>query len=850
MPRSKPQATPQTDGPRGELDKYRAKRDPSRTPEPFGSVGRGGAGPGLFVVQKHAARRLHYDFRIELGGVLVSWAVPRGPSLDPAEKRMAVHVENHPLDYADFEGVIPDGNYGAGAVILWDRGRWIPVEDPVAGMGSGKLLFDLEGYKLRGRFTLVRTKRKDSEGNEWLMIKKPDGFADPARELPETSILSGLTVEEMAAGAGQAARIRQELEALGAAHRRVDPKPLALMLCKTREAPFSDPGWIYELKYDGYRLVAAARDRVPYLRYRRGLEATELFPEIAAAIGALPYASLVLDGEVVVFDPDGRPDFGRLQQRAQLRRPADIRRAALELPASLVVFDLLGFEGFDLRPLPLTERKRLLAEILPAAGPLRYSDHIAEQGEAFFARVEEMRLEGIVAKKADEPYRGIRSDCWLKIRVDCTDDFAVVGYSTPKGERVGIGALHLAVRDGDEWTYAGRVGTGFSHAQLEDLRRRLDALPRWQPGFEPAPGGGTHVWVEPELVVRVRYKEWTAERLLRQPAFLAFVADKRPEDCVPPAAFGHDAPPAPHVEADERPARTVRFTNLDKVFWPEEGYTKGDLIDYYRTMAPAILPYLAGRPVVLTRYPDGIDGKSFYQKDAPEWVPDWIRTETVWSEHAAREIRYFVCDDVETLVFLANLGTIPLHIWSSRADDLARPDWSILDLDPKGAPFADVIACARCIKKLCDDIELPTFVKTSGSTGLHVLIPLGRQCTYEQSRNLAHVLARIVEQELPDISTTTRNIGARGGKVYLDFLQNRHGQLLAAPFSVRPLPGAPVSTPLRWPEVKRGLDIGRHTMETVPRRVARQKKDPMLAVLDTRPDLTRALELLSRRARQ
>jgi bifunctional non-homologous end joining protein LigD len=369
-------------------------------------------------------------------------------------------------------------------------------------------------------------------------------------------------------------------------------------------------------------------------------------------------------------------------------------------------------------------------------------------------------------------------------------------------------------------------------------------------------GAAGSVWVEPSLVVSVRYKEWPEGKLLRQPTFLSLRSDKRPEECElsqrPPA---DDEPPPVAEEAEPAAAsaapseRTVAFSNLGKIFWPDERITKGDLIAFYRDVGPWLLPYLEDRPLVLTRYPDGIAGKSFYQKDAPEWAPEWVRTESVWSEHSERDIHYFVCDDVDVLQYVVNLGTIPLHIWCSRVSDLAKPDWCILDLDPKGAPFHDVVDVALTIRRVCDSIELETFIKTSGSTGLHVLIPLGRQCTYEQSRTLAGLVARIVESERPEIATMVRVIDARGGKVYLDWLQNRHGQLLVSPFSARPLAGAPVSMPLRWSEVGPKLDPSRFTVKTARQRMEKLGEDPVRPVLDRRPDLLGALgrlgELLS-----
>ncbi len=821
------------------------------------------------MVQKHAARRLHYDFRLEMGGVLTSWAVPRGPSLDPKEKRMAVMVENHPLEYADFEGVIPEGNYGAGAVIVWDRGSWQEVQEPGASLESGKLLFDLHGHKLRGRWTLVRTKRSGTAGawdgsdqkaqSEWLLIKKPDGFADPAGERPpgEHSVLSGLTIEDLQTGSSRVEEVRSALEAAGAPRRRVDPDALRLMLCESREEPFSGKGWLFELKHDGFRLLGGKVEGArPFLRYRGGRDATFVYPELDLALRSLPVDSFLLDGEVTVCDATGRPDFGRLQTRAMLSRPRDIARSALTCPATYMVFDLLAFDGLDARDLPLAERKRLLRLLLPGAGVLRYVDHIEEVGEAFYNGALSLGLEGMVGKRADSPYRPGRQSTWIKVRSTRVADFAVVGYTPPSGgNRIGFGGLHLALRGPDGWVYAGKVGGGFAEAELVQVHRVLEKAPRASYHFEVPTGAAGSVWVEPSLVVAVRYKEWPEGQLLRQPTFLNLRSDKKPEECElsqrPPA---DDEPPPVAEEPEAGPdsgapaaERTIAFSNLGKVFWPAERITKGDLIAFYRDVGPWLLPYLEDRPLVLTRYPDGIEGKSFYQKDAPEWAPQWVRTESVWSEHSERDIHYFVCDDVDSLQYVVNLGTIPLHIWCSRVSCLARPDWCILDLDPKGAPFDDVVDVALTIRSVCDDIELETFVKTSGSTGLHVLIPLGRQCTYEQSRTLAGLVARIAEAERPDIATMVRVIDARRGKVYLDWLQNRHGQLLVSPLSVRPLPGAPVSMPLRWSEVGRKLDPSRFTLKTARRRLERLGDDPLRPVLERKPDLLAALGRLGER---
>jgi bifunctional non-homologous end joining protein LigD len=848
------------------LDPYRAKRSAQRTPEPFGSEQ--STRPRLFCVQKHAARRLHYDFRLEWGGTLWSWAVPKGPSPDPAVNRLAVQVEDHPVEYADFEGVIPSGNYGAGAVIVWDRGLWVPLDDPDALAATGKLHFELHGYKLRGTWLLIRTRDK-----EWLLRKKQDAWATNAADpYSEESVLSGLTLEELRDGHGRAADTRAALVRLGAPRRDIDPAALELTLAETAPAPFSAPEWIFELKYDGYRAVAARPGGEPFLRSRNGNDFTPLFPEVARGLRALPYDGLVLDGEIVVTDAAGRPDFQRLQGRAQLRRPAEVDRAAVEQPATYFVFDLLGFEGYDLRGLPLVERKQLLQPLLPRAGPLRYADHVVEQGEAMFEHVRELGLEGILAKRADSAYVGRRTPHWLKIVVERSGDFVVCGMSAPRGSRAGFGALHLGVFENGVLVYAGRVGTGFDDTMLRRLRAELDPLVQPDPPLTgPVPAEAGDRWVRPERVAEVRYKEVTDEGLLRAPVFVRMRSDKRPEECVrepvarpatPPTAAAPRAgfaaagrrrrdarsPATPPAAAAAPPAaREIHFSNLDKVFWPADGTTKGDLIDYYRRVSPWLLPYLRDRPLVLTRYPDGIEGKSFYQKNAPEFVPGWIRRVQVWSDSSEREIEYFVCDDEDALLYIVNMGAIPLHIWPSRADTLQNPDWCILDLDPKGAPFAHVVQLARSIHTLCDEIGLPSYVKTTGSTGLHILVPLGRQCTFEQSRQLGQLVSRLIEADHPDISTTRRNPAARGGRVYLDFLQNRHGQLLAAPYSVRPLPGAPVSAPLDWREVTPRLTPQKFHIRNLPQRLERMHEDPLRPLLVSRPDLIAALEALAAR---
>ncbi len=848
--------------PKGELSTYRKKRTPEGTPEPIGRAGE--ERPGAFVIQQHDARRRHWDLRLEIAGFLHSWAVPKGPSLSPEDKRLAVETEDHPVEYYDFEGVIPEGNYGAGSMIVWDRGLAVHHLDPEEGLATGKLLFELKGYKLRGLWTLVRTARSREE---WLLIKKPDEWAtgETVDELSDRSVLSGLTTEELAGGDGRAAEVRARLDELGAPEFKGDPAKVEPMLATVGGTPFSDPGWLFELKYDGYRVLAstdrsaggAPRAEVA-LRYRSGRDATATYPDLVRALGSLPYQSLLLDGEVVGLDETGRPTFQLLQQRAQLTRRADIERMAVRQPVTYFAFDLLVFEGRDLRPLPLAERKALLRLLLPPAGPVRFADHVEEQGEELYAAVRARGLEGLIAKRADSPYRAGRSPHWVKLRADQTGEFAVVGFSAPQGGRPGFGALHLAVREGDGWVYIGRAGSGFTDAQLREIHERLEPSIRTgssagPPCAGPVPAGAEHTWVDPDLVAEVRYTEVTPDGLLRHPVFVRLREDKRPEECTREAAgplpdgSADEPPAAPPEPAGEAGRPEVEISRPEKVFWPREGYTKGDLVAYYRAVAPRMLPYLRDRPLVMTRYPDGIEGKSFFQKNAPDFTPEWIRTEVVWSEDSDKETRYIVCDSEEALLWVANLGAILLHVWSSRVGSLQTPDWCILDLDAKDATFAQVIEVARAIHALAGELDLPAAVKTSGGSGLHVLFPLARQLTHQQSKQLAELIARVVAGQLRAIASVARRPVARQGKVYIDYLQNGWDKLLVAPYSARPSSGAPVSTPLEWDEVRPGLDPAAFTIKTAPERFTGEAADPLRLALEAKPDLVTALAKLAER---
>ncbi|MEO8201473.1 MAG: DNA ligase D [Gemmatimonadota bacterium] len=678
------------------------------------------------------------------------------------------------------------------------------------------------------------------------------------------------------------------IEAAGAPRRRVEAAQVEMMLAEVREHAFSREGWIFEVKLDGYRLLVERNDHSVHLLSRNGNELAGSFPEVARAAAELPWKHIVLDGEVVAMDSKGRPSFQRLQQRGKLTKAPDVARAAAEVTVFFFAFDLLALEDFDLRPLPLSVRSGFLREVIAGSGSIRLLDQYEGDGEDLFTNVVAMGLEGIVAKRAEAPYRGGRSPHWLKIRADRTDDFVVVGYTQPKGTRHGFGALHVGQYVAGNLVYSGRVGTGFNARSLTDVRTSLDRSERKTPPCSgPVPPGETigtlplssipdfrtATWVTPEIVCEIRFKEWTDEGYLRQPAFRRFRTDKDPRDCIRqiPSDLpeGKGKPRLAKVDSDSRPPKKttvtrkisspsptssstnpgtakskVPFTNLNKVLWPEDGYTKGDLIDYYRDISPWLMPYLDDRPVVLTRFPDGIHGKSFFQKDAPSYAPEWLRTLRMWSGHAERDIDYFVCNGVDSLLYLANMAAIPLHIWASRAQTMEYPDWCSLDLDPKGAPFSHVVEVAQAARELCRRIGLPAYIKTTGSSGLHVMMPLGRQCTHDQAKSLAEVLAQALVKQLPAIATTARAVNRREGKVYVDYLQNGHGKLLVAPYSVRPLAGAPVSMPLDWKEVDSSLDIRAFTIRNAVARLKNLVRDPLVEIIAATPDLAQVLAAL------
>ncbi|MGH7609390.1 MAG: DNA ligase D [Candidatus Dormibacteria bacterium] len=853
---------------RARLRTYRGKRDFSRSPEPSGApapgVERAAAWDHLprgqrFCVQLHRASRLHYDFRLEYQGTLLSWAVPKGPSMDPSERRLAVQVEDHPVDYGDFEDVIPSG-YGAGTVLVWDTGRFTwekgPKGDAEEGLKKGHLDFQLEGERLQGSFSLVRMDRgQPTDKPQWLLFKRRDQSAhQPWTPPPATSVKTGRSLDQVAAGdpppGAGADGLQETLKQAPAAE---IPRTLAPMLATLAQAPFSRSGWLFELKYDGVRALLRWSGGQVSLQGRSGRDESERYPELRAAGGSLGLADCLLDGEIVALDPQGAPSFARLQSRIQLR-PAEARRAAEQDPVVFMAFDLLFAAGHDLRRLPLRERKALLKSLLRPSPVLRYADEVEERGEEFFRTVAGRRLEGIIAKRADSPYAaGKRSRDWLKIKARQTQDCVICGYAPGQGHRQDLGALLLGVYSAGQLQDAGRVGTGFNQRLLAELKPRLDRDRQEDPALAAPPRGARAVvWVKPRLVCEVEHAGWTEAGKLRQPSFRTLRPDVPPSSCIREPALAPDevvVTPAPAASAHtgarrqepdgsdlgavleqlrqlpakggplEVGSRRVSLTNLDKPLWPEAGITKRDLVEYHLRLAPHLLPHLRDRAVVAQVFPDGIRGKSFWRRAVPAGAPDWL---PVWEAHPGTPTPCPLIQEPAALAWLANLGAIDIHPWHSRRDRPTQPDWAAFDLDPApGADFAEVVEVARVLKAGLDHLGLRAWLKTTGQKGLHIYVPIRRGPEQEAVRDWVGEFAHQVAGVLPQLVTETWAVRKRGGRIRIDFTQNVVGKTLAAVYSPRPTASATVSTPLAWEELA-DLDPAAFTLGNVAERVARR----------------------------
>lgn len=750
-------------GAMADLAEYRRKRDFEATPEP---------GPELapeegrrFVVQKHGASRLHYDFRLEHDGVLWSWAVPKGPSLDPGHRRLAVRTEDHPVAYAAFEGVIPEGEYGGGPVQLWDRGSWRPLEDAAASLERGRLRFELHGERLRGRFTLVRTRRGD-----WLLIKGRDAHADEGEAITsreDTSVVSGRSLEEIAQAPDAVWRSDEGLDpaAIEGARRRSRVRPKPQLATRADGVP-RGAAWIHELKIDGYRLLAHVRRGQVTLQTRSGLDWTAKAPALARRLAALPADEAWLDGELCVLDAAGVPDFGALQ-----RALADGRDGALRWYA----FDLLYLDGFDLRPAALTDRRAALrALVAPLEGGLVRLSEGFEDGEALFAEACALGGEGVVSKRRDAPYAGGRSRAWRKVKCTLEREAPIVGFTEPSGSRRGLGALVLGRWVEGELRYAGKVGTGFDAETRSALRARLEPLETDEAPVPDAPKRLRARWVRPEHVARVKVTEETREGRLRHASFVAL------------------------AERDD-PAPRVRLTTPRRVLYPDIGLEKRELAAYYEAVASRMLPLVADRPLMLVRCPDGVDAECFHQKHRPDGTPAALRPATVddGEPHAA-------ITTAEGLRALAQISALEVHLWGARASDVERPERVVFDLDPdEGLEWSAVVAAATEVRRLLEGVGLHPFCLHTGGKGVHVVAPLTPDAGWKRVKAFSRAVAETLASDAPDRYTATLSRSARGGKVFVDYLRNGRGATAIAPYSTRARPGAPVAAPIAWSELDR-----------------------------------------------
>jgi bifunctional non-homologous end joining protein LigD len=780
-------------------------------------------------VHCHDASRRHYDLRIQVGGALESFAVPKGPSLRIDEKRLAVRTEAHPLRYLDFEGVIPEGNYGAGPMIVWDRGRVSYLKHAAEeGLDEGALSLDLDGFKLRGKFSLVRpSKQRGGNTDQWLLIKRDDLFAsdEDVTDLKPRSVLSGMTVEELAHADALYETACAEAEKLGAERVPLRASRLTPMLCKLDEPRVDRPGWIYELKLDGVRILAERSGSEARLFYRTHRSATASFPEVVEALRTLLAKDVIIDGEILTFDERGLPSFQKLGSRIHARKAADIRFLRDAVPVVFVAFDLLKLGEYDLRGLSLLDRKRLLHQVLRGGeGIIRPLDYFEDDGSALWAFAQAKDLEGLVAKRSDSRYvvGPKRTGDWLKLKRLREDDFVVYGYVAGKGSRKALGSLQIGAFVHGRLEPCGRVGSGLSAADIAALVPRLDAGQR--------------------LVARVRYAGWTEDGNLRHPVFVDIRDDVVPED----VSVERKLEDATMLEDErgssgERTVGKAKLTNQDKVFWPDDGITKGDLCAYYETIAPALLPHLEDRPVTLVRYPDGIDGKSFFQWRIPEHAPSWVRSLPLRSEEQdGKEVNTILINDLSTLMYVANLGCIPLHVISSKADSLGTCDFLTLDLDVELSSLRAAIPIALTIREVLEAVGLRGFPKTSGKTGLHVIVPLGRGLAFEVAKQLLELIARLVLQRHPKEATMERRKERRGRRVLIDVGQTGRLRTIVAPYSVREVPGALVSAPLLWDEVSLSLDPGSFNLFTVPDRCS-SLGDPMAEAWSSSFDLDETL---------
>jgi bifunctional non-homologous end joining protein LigD len=811
------------------LDEYRAKRRFEHSKEPPGRLVTQSKNQLIFVVQKHAASHLHYDFRLEADGVLKSWAVPKGPSLNPTIKRLAMMVEDHPYEYKDFEGIIPEG-YGAGTVMIWDQGTY-SVSGKSAreseslvlkGLEKGEIRFSLEGEKLKGDFVLIRM---NDQKNSWLFFKVKDRFTSKEEVTQqERSVVSGKTLEEIGGPGMKKVTLKK-------APHQAKPHLIKPMLATLIDEPFDHEDWFFEIKLDGYRAICEL-DKTSVQLYSRNLNSLNLdFPLIVNQLKELKLDA-IFDGEIIAIDAEGKPNFQLLQNR----------QSRYEDAFYYYVFDVLYFKGKDLRDSPLFERKALLQDILKDKSHILPLDHIEKNGKAFLQVADKEGFEGIIGKKKGSIYKaGARSSSWVKIKAYQRQEAIICGFTEPQKSRKHLGALILGVYRNGELQFAGHVGGGFTEKKLAEVKALLLPLVQKKCPFAKKPLTNTRAtWVTPHYLCEVRFSEWTGEGIMRQPIFVGIRTDKTPKE------VGMEKPiKSKKITTDFHSRQHDFLTNLDKVYWPKEKITKGAIIDYYASMASFILPYLKDRPQSLKRFPNGIKGQKFFQKNLqkpPSWLP------TIPFQHHDKTINYLLIQDVESLLYAVNLGCIELHTWLSRYQTPDYPEIFVFDLDPEKIGFQAVIETALAIYEILEAIEVPSFCKTSGATGLHICVPLKGKYTYEQIKRFCLLISSLVLQQLPAIVSLERNPQKRQKKVYIDCLQNNLGQTIIAPYSLRALPGAPVSTPLEWEELKKGCDPLDFTFFNIHTRIEK-KGDLFKPLLRKRTNIESALDKLERKMR-
>ncbi len=898
------------------LIKYKARRNFKKSPEPTG--GKADSSDKLrFVVQKHDASHLHYDFRLELEGVLKSWAVPKGPSMDSSVKRLAMMVEDHPYDYRSFEGVIP-GGYGAGTVMIWDEGFYAPAEmvgesknkqekNLTRSLRAGKIHFILYGSKLKGEFAIIKTRLKGE--NSWLLFKVKDNHASAADiTLKDKSVVSkktltqikktGVSLDGSDPTKKKGEKGKKKLSSpnhvnkdqslkhkiydtppekaatgkikmpLGAKKAKF-PLTIKPMLAVLVNKPFNKEGWLYEVKWDGYRAISMMKKNKVEIKSRNDKSFTDRFYPVTSALKELKL-NAVVDGEIVVLDEKGISDFGNLQNW-QSEEDGELM---------YYLFDIMWLNGNDLTEAPVVERKAILEKLIHENNVLKISRSFDESGISFFETAKKLGLEGIIAKKSDSWYRqGERSHDWLKIKANKRQEMVIGGFTKNDNSNKYFSSLLVGVFDRGKLRYTGKVGTGFDTVAQKDILRRLKHLIVKTPPFEnlpdinnpsrfrPNPPHASATWVKPKLVCEVSFTEITKDGVMRHPSFVGMRIDKNAKNVVMEKAKIQKKAPSVRVGTKVKLEATskvkmeenlllnpledkqikridgheLKFTNLGKIYWPVEKITKRDLLNYYHQVSPYILPYLKNRPQSMNRHPNGINGPGFYFKDVTGKAPEWVETFLYHSESDDRDRKYLVAKNEASLLYMASLGCIEMNPWHSRVESEDYPDWCIIDLDPGKNPFDEVIKAARVTKEILDGLGVVSYPKTSGSTGIHIYIPLGASYTYDQSKEFARVIARMVYEEIPEFTSIERVVKNRKGKMYIDFLQNRPQATVCAPYSVRPRPGATVSMPLHWDEVKKGLQMRDFTIENSLERI-KSEGDIFKPVIGKGVDLLKVID--------